>query len=100
MSTFAFTNYDIGNSRIVSSQDGISSFTIRTKRGFMDMHILTTITPDGKGAAALGGAIDWKKKTLTLNGVTKPFAEVKRKIGGALSLCVFTLSIHNFPPIL
>ena len=51
----------------------------------MDQPKRTTVTASGV-EEALGGAIDWKKKTMEVKGVMKPFAEVKHKIGGALSL--------------
>ena len=57
----------------------------------MDMQKFTTLTAQAGGTEDLGGAIDWKKKTMTINGVTKQFAEVQHKLGGALSLLVFSL---------
>ena len=67
---------------MVPAQAGLS-FTTRTEWGFMDMPKMTTLMPMN---GSFGGAIDWKKKTMEVNGVAKPVAEVKRKLGGALSL--------------
>ena len=79
MPTFTFSDYDTGNSLIVPDQEGPPSFTIRTQRGFMDQLKHTTLTASGMD---LSGAIDWTKKTMEIKGVTKPYTEVKDKIGG------------------
>jgi hypothetical protein len=84
MPAFTFSDYDIGNSLIVPDQQGSMSFTIRMQRGFMDQPKRTTLTTSGM-EGTLDGAIDWKNKTMGINGVTKPFAEVKHKVGGALN---------------
>ena len=84
MPTFTFSDYDIGNSLIVPDQQGSTPFTIRMQRGFMDQPKRTTLTASGV-ESTLDGAIDWKNKTMEINGVTKPFAEVKHKVGGALN---------------
>lgn len=83
MPTFTFSDYDTGNSLIVPDQEGPPSFTIRTQRGFMDQLKHTTLTASGMD---LSGAIDWTKKTMEIKGVTKPYTEVKDKIGGTFSL--------------
>jgi len=85
MPTFTFSDYDIGNNTIVPDQEGSLPFTIRAERSCMDRPKRTTVTASGM-EEALCGAIDWKKKTMEVKGVMKPFAEVKHKVGGALSL--------------
>jgi hypothetical protein len=86
MPTFTFSNYDIGNSPIVPDQEGSLSFTIHTERSFMDQVKRTTVTASGVEDRALNGAIDWTKKAIEVKGITKPFSEVKYKMGGAFSL--------------
>jgi hypothetical protein len=95
MTIFTFSEYDIGNSPIVPDQEGSVSFTISTERGLMDQPKTTTLTPSGDTENnALGGAIDWKKKTVQVGGVTKPFAEVKHTTGGVFSMYgIFSLCL-------
>lgn len=86
-SIFTFTEYDLGNSQIVSTQEGSLSFALSTKRGFRGTNKVTTLTVcDADGKSTSGGTIDWKKKTIEILGVNKPWSEVKHKPGGALSL--------------
>ena len=49
----------------------------------MNIPKVTTLSPMNEG---LGGAIDWKKDVIEVNGVTKPAADVKHKLGGTFSL--------------
>ncbi|KAF8152959.1 hypothetical protein B0H34DRAFT_86620 [Crassisporium funariophilum] len=87
MPSYNFQDYDVGNNTIVPDQECSLSFTIRTERGFMDQVKSTTVTASSKrGGEFLHGGIDWKKKTMEIQGVTKPLVEVKRKHGGTFSL--------------
>ncbi|KAF9462187.1 hypothetical protein BDZ94DRAFT_1322738 [Collybia nuda] len=86
MIMFTFTEYDLGNSPMVSTTEGSLSFSLNTERSFMDLNELTSLTvSDANGKDIPGGSIDWKKKTIEVMGATKPWAEVKRKPGGLLS---------------
>jgi len=87
--TFTFSEYDFGNSSIVPESDHTAiSFTMRTKRGIMDRPKLTTLSSSHSVDADLqvGGAIDWKKKTMEVTGMTRPLAEVRHRVGGTFSL--------------
>jgi hypothetical protein len=94
MTKFTFSEYDIGNSPIVPDQEGSISFTISTERSFMDQPKKTTLISSGDNA--LGGVMDWKKKTLQVGGITKPLAEVKRKTGGVFSTYVI---LSQYPSV-
>jgi len=85
MSTYVFSEYDIGNGNFVSDEKNAVSFTISTERGFMDMNKLTTLTASDEGPEVTL-TLDWKKKTMDIQGVTKPMADVRRKHGGVFSL--------------
>jgi hypothetical protein len=79
--------YDLGNTTIVPDPPEASqvSFAIQTKRSFMDMPKLTTLRMSS-GSEVIVGEIDWKTKTIVINGRKKLVAELKKKIGGTLSL--------------
>lgn len=84
MLTFTVSKHGIGNSPIVPDQQGLLSFTIQTDRNIFQDCKQTSLTTSGPGEEpnALSGRIDWKNKMIGVNGVMKPFAEVKRKVGG------------------
>lgn len=86
MLDFTLSEYDLGNSLLVPTEEGVLSFALNTEQDAFDRNKVTTITvsdADGKGAP--GGTMDWKKKTIEIMGVTKPCADVKHKPGGILS---------------
>jgi hypothetical protein len=87
MLTFTFPNYDIGNGPIIPSEENPSKlgFIVATERGFMDQTKRTVLTSFGTQDEGLGGAIDYKKKTMEVQGVTSPFAAVKYHVGGTFS---------------
>jgi hypothetical protein len=86
--TFKLSEYDLGNTPIIPDPPEASqvSFAFQTERSFMDMPKLTTLTMMSSGSETIVGVIDWKKKTMEIEGKTKPMAELKKKIGGTLSL--------------
>ena len=81
MPSFTFSNYDVGNSAIVPDKEGPIFFTIRTRRSIFHEPIRTTVTSSGTEDKDLAGAIDWKKKTIEVKGVTKLLMDVKRNVG-------------------
>ncbi|KAJ7238939.1 hypothetical protein C8J57DRAFT_1373285 [Mycena rebaudengoi] len=97
--SFTFTNYDIQNSDVVPNAGSPSEtvgFRIVTERSLMDLPKRTTLyrgnfpSADGSGQAEgeglkVIGRIAWKEKTLEVNGVSKPFKEVRTRVGGTFS---------------
>jgi hypothetical protein len=99
--SFTFTNYDIQNSNVVpytGSPSETVGFRVVTERSRMDSPKRTTLyrgnfslaDSSEKAEGELGlkviGRIAWKEKTLEVNGVSKPFKEVRTKSGGTFSL--------------
>ncbi|CAA7260636.1 unnamed protein product [Cyclocybe aegerita] len=85
--TFSLPDYDLGNMPIVPDPPDASplSFATATERSFTDAPKLTTLTmtssdPDIK---PIVGGLDWKKKTMEINGKIKPIAELKSKTSGS-----------------
>jgi hypothetical protein len=98
--SFTFTNYDIQNSNVVPSAGSPSEtvgFRVVTERRRMDSPKRTTLyrgkfssadgseQAEGEGLKVMG-RIAWKEKTLEVNGVSKPFKEVRTKSGGTFSV--------------
>lgn len=83
--TFMLTDYDVGNTNLTQEEEGSLSFTLQTQRNFMDKNKQTTITTSGTEDNTLSASIDWKDKTIEIQGVRKPSAVVKQRIGGAFS---------------
>ena len=80
MPTFAFSEYDVGNTLLVPDDGGLS-LAITTTRGSFGQPKLTTIqvvVPGAEGTV-LGG-FDWQNETVEIAGVRKPRAKVKREI--------------------
>ncbi|KAF8212995.1 hypothetical protein K438DRAFT_1751404 [Mycena galopus ATCC 62051] len=99
--SFTFTNYDIQNSEVVPDSDAGSlsdtvGFRVVTERSRMDSPKRTTLyrwnfsvadnaeQTEGEGLQVIG-RIAWKEKTLEVNGVSKPFKDVRTKSGGTFS---------------
>ncbi|KAJ6553084.1 hypothetical protein B0H19DRAFT_1155598 [Mycena capillaripes] len=93
--SFTFTNYDIQNSDVVPNDGSPSQtvgFRVVTERSRMDSPKQTTLyrgnafsaesakQAEGEGLRVIG-RIDWKQKILEVNGVSKPFKEVRTRTG-------------------
>jgi len=79
MLTFTFSHVDVGNSLLVPDQESSISFTTCTTREPEDGPKLMTLTASSMEGKALHGSIDWRKKTIEVNGVLKSLAQVKIK---------------------
>ncbi|KAJ7824092.1 hypothetical protein B0H14DRAFT_2597472 [Mycena olivaceomarginata] len=98
--SFTFTNYDIQNSDVVPNDGSPSEsvgFRVVTERSWMDnpkrttLYRGNTLSAESANQARGGGLkvigrIDWKEKVLEVNGVSKPFKEVRNWAGGVFSL--------------
>ncbi|KAJ7206859.1 hypothetical protein GGX14DRAFT_637103 [Mycena pura] len=89
--SFTFTNYDVQNSNVVPSAGSPSEtvgFRIVTERSWTDSPKQTTLYRGNLPGSKLKviGRIAWKEKTVELNGVSKPFKEVRARSGGTFSL--------------
>ncbi|KAJ3505870.1 hypothetical protein NLJ89_g7186 [Agrocybe chaxingu] len=85
--TFNLSEYDLGNTPIVPDPPDASplSFTTATERSFTDAPKLTTLTTTSSDPETkpIVGVLDWKKKTMEINGRTRLVADLKSKTSGS-----------------
>jgi hypothetical protein len=85
---YTYKRYDPCNNIIQCDENpSLPVFTTTSTRGLMDnlKHTVIECETSADKSVKIRGEIDWKNKRIAVEGVSKTFSEVKRKLGGVFS---------------